>query len=248
MAQITQVSWDYSTGYGAICIGDRINIVYLLINQTKYILQTIHSIGVETPRFNHRLWWDLGSLYICSGNIIFTACAKYPRENKLQSTRYLGKRDVNIPVVDIFTISHSDCSFLNPVFIKSKRSCNYTYNYEFQFVEFIDIRKGNLIFTNSSSGTVFSLPLIGYPLASLTIMLNYGNIKDALEWSKVLPEKLHNDVANIFRSRGFLIESLSLRYISGGCIDETWRYRDDNYQNMFPGVKILDLSQNSCIL
>ncbi len=245
MPQITQVSWDYSTGYGALCIGDRINIVYLFINQSRYILQTIHSIGVESPKLNHRLWWDLGSLYICCGKVIFTACTKYPCENnRLPPTQYLGTRDVNIPLVDIYTISRSDCTFVNPVFINNKRSCNYTYNNEFQFVEVIDIRKGNLILTNSSTGTVFSLPLTGYPLASLTIMLNYGHTKDALEWSKVLPEKLHNNIANIFRSRGFLVEALSLRYISDGYIDETWRYRVDNHQNIVPGVKILDLSQN----
>lgn len=244
MAPITQISWDYSTGYGAMCIGDRINIVYLQIYQSRCILQSIHSIGMDSPRMYHRLWWDFGSLYICSGKNIYIACTQYSRDNGQQYTRYFGKRDINIPIVDIFTISNSDSLFMNPAFINNKRSCNYTYNSEFQFVEVIDILKGNLILFNSFSGSVFSVPLTENPLAALTIMLNYGSIKDALVWSEVLPVKLRSNIANIFRSRGFVIEALSLSWISDICIDETWRLRDNENHSMFTGVKLSDLSQD----
>ncbi len=236
MAQVTQVSWDYSTGYGALCIGDRINIIYLQISENNCTLQCIHSIGMEAPRFNYSLWWDLGSLFICCSNRIYVACTQFPHSSRVRSTGYVGKRDINIPVVDIFNVSHKDLFLINPAIIENNRNLSYAYNPELQYPEVIDIRRGNLIISSPCNGTIFSLPLIENPLIALTMILSYGDVKVGVEWTNILPLKLHVSISNLLTSRGLKLESLFLKRISNAYFDEFWRYRDYNNETNFSDI------------
>jgi hypothetical protein len=125
---------------------------------------------------------------------------------------------------------------INPASIDNNRNLSYAYNPELQYPEVIDIRRGNLIISSSCNGTIFSLPLIENPLIALTMILCHGDVKDGVEWTKILPLKLHMSISNLLISRGFKFESLFLKRISNAYFDELWRYRDYNNETNFSDI------------